>query len=72
MMAMINRTFKDDPTEYGTKREKEGRQEKRREDNTSGLKLAETFRKAENREEWTKVVDRSSVMSQRSPMLRDL
>ena len=48
---------------------RKGRQKKRWEDNIpewSGLGLGEAFRKAADREEWRKVVARSSLMPQRS------
>ena len=50
-----------------------GRQKMRWEDNVTewtGLKLGEALRKAENREEWRKVVARSSLVPQRSTKLR--
>ena len=53
---------------------RKGRQKKRWEDNISewtGLGLGEALRKAEDREEWRKVVARSSLMLQRSFRLRD-
>ena len=53
---------------------RKGRQKMRWEDNISewtGLKLGEAIRKAENREEWRKVVARSSLMPQWSFRLRD-
>ena len=53
---------------------RKGRQKTRWEDNTAewtGLKLGEALRKAENREEWRKVVDQSSLVPQRSTKLRD-
>ena len=61
---------------HGTVQEgrRTGRQKKRWEDNISeltGLGLVEAFRKAEDREEWRKVVARSSLMHQRSLRLRD-
>ena len=37
----------------------------------TGLKLGEALRKAENREEWRKVVAQSSLVPQRSTRLRD-
>ena len=46
---------------------RKGRQKKRWEDNMpewTGLGLGEVFRKAEDREEWRKVVNRSSLMPQ--------
>ena len=48
---------------------RKGRQEKRSGDNIpewTGLRLDEALRKAEDREEWRKVVARSSLMPQRS------
>ena len=51
-----------------------GRHTKRWEDNISewtGLGLGEALRKAEDREEWKKVVARSTVMPKRSFRLRD-
>ena len=51
-----------------------GRQKKRWEDNITewtGLKLGEALRKADNREEWRKVVAQSSLVPQRSTRLRD-
>ena len=54
---------------------RKGRQKKRWEDNISewtGLGLGEALRKAEDREEWRKVVvQSSSLMPQRSFRLRD-
>ena len=53
---------------------RKGRQKKRWEDNipkSTGLKLGEALIKAEIREEWRKVVARSSLMPQRSFRLRD-
>ena len=68
----INRTCKYDPTIQGTLRggRRKGRQKKRWEDSISewtglGL-LGEALRKAKDREEWRKVVTRSSLMPQRS------
>ena len=58
-------------TVQGGKRK--GRQ-KKWEDNISewtGLGLGEALRKAEDREEWRKVIARSSLMLQRSIRLRD-
>ena len=55
-------------------RRRKGRQKERWEDNISGwtgLKLGEVLRKAENREEWRKVVGPSSLMPKRSLRLRD-
>ena len=57
-------------------REEEGSadRKKRQEDIISewtGLELGEALRKAEDREEWRKVVARSSLMPQRSFRLRD-
>ena len=49
-------------------------QKKRWEDNIPewiGLGMGEALRKAEDREEWRKVVARSSLMPQRSFRLRD-
>ena len=48
-----------------------GRQKKRSEDNISELRLGEALRKAGDREEWRKMVARSSLMPQRSFRLRD-
>ena len=51
-----------------------GRQRRRWEDNISdwtGLKLSETLRMTENREEWREMVVRASVAPQRSTRLRD-
>ena len=51
-----------------------GRQRKRWEDNIkewTGLQWNITLRKAENREEWRKLVVKSTVVSQRSARLRD-
>ena len=51
-----------------------GRQKKRWEDNIpewTGLGLGEALRQVEDREEWRKVVARSSLMPQRSFRLRD-
>ena len=51
-----------------------GRQRKRWEDNTkewTGLEWNIILRKAENREEWRKLVVKSTVMLQRSARLRD-
>ena len=72
---------------HGTRREKEwhyqgtvqggrwkGRQKKRWEDNISewtGLGMGEALRNAEDRDEWRKVVARSSLMPQRSFRLPD-
>ena len=53
---------------------RKGRQKKRWEDailERTGLELDEALRKAEDREEWRKVVARSSLMPQRSFRLRD-
>ena len=53
---------------------RKARQKKRWEDNITewtGLKLGEAIRKAENREEWRKVVAQSSLVPQRSTRLRD-
>ena len=53
---------------------RKGRHKKRWEDNIpewTGLGLGEALRKAEDREEWRKVVARSSLMPQRSFRLRD-
>ena len=54
---------------------RKGKQKKRCEDNVTdwtGLQLGEALRKAENREEWRKVVAQSSsLVSQRSARLRD-
>ena len=53
---------------------RKGRQKKRWGDSIpewTGLGLGETLRKAEDREEWRKVVARSSLMPQRSFRLRD-
>ena len=53
---------------------RKGRQKKRWEDNISewtGLKLGEALIKAENREDWRKVIARSSLMPQRSIRLKD-
>ena len=53
---------------------RKGRQKKRWEDNVTewtGLKLGEALRKAENREEWRKVVAQSSLVPQRSNGLSD-
>ena len=53
---------------------RKGRQKKRWEDNITewtGLKLGEALRKAENREEWRKVVAQSSLVPRRSTRLRD-
>ena len=47
------------------------RQKKRWESEWTGLGLGETLRKAEVREEWRKVVARSSLMPQQSFRLRD-
>ena len=50
------------------------RQKKRWEDNISEwteVELGEALQKAEDREEWRKVVARSSLMPQRSSKLRD-
>ena len=66
----INRTCENDLREHGTRREKERQAEKIWEDSISewtglGL-LGEALRKAKDREEWRKVVTRSSLMPQRS------
>ena len=53
---------------------RKSRQKKRWEDSVTewtGLKLGEALRKAENREEWRKVVAQSSLVPQRSARLRD-
>ena len=53
---------------------RKGRQKKRWEDNitkSTGLKLGEALRKAENREGWRKVVSWSSLVPRRSTRLRD-
>ena len=53
---------------------RKGRQKKRWEDNISewiGLGLGVALRKAEDREEWRKVVAPSSLMPKRSFRLRD-
>ena len=53
---------------------KRGRQRKRWEDNISewtGMRLSETLRQSERREEWRELVTRSSVVPQRSSRLRD-
>ena len=53
---------------------RKGRQKKGREDNISewtGLGLGDAHRKAEDKDEWRKVVARSSLMPQRSFRLRD-
>ena len=53
---------------------RKGRQRKRWTDIISkwtGLGLGEALQKAENREEWRKMVDLSSVMPQRSFRLQD-
>ena len=53
---------------------RKGRQKKRWEDNISEwtvLGLGEALRKTEDREEWRKVVARSSLMPRRSFRLRD-
>ena len=70
----IKRTYKDDPTGHGTRRKKRRQTEKKWGDNISewtGLGLGEPIRKAEDREEWWKVVARSFLMSQRSLRQRD-
>ena len=69
----INRTCKDDPIGRGTRKENEMQSEKEMEDNISewtGLGLGEALPQAEDREEWRKVVARSSLMPQRSFRLR--
>ena len=53
---------------------RQGRQKKRREDNIrewTGLELAKSQRAVENREEWRKVVVKSSVVPQRPSQLRN-
>ena len=53
---------------------RKGRQKKRWEDNITewtGLKWGEALGKAENREEWRKMVAQSSLVPQRSTRLRD-
>ena len=53
---------------------RKGRLEKRLEDNISewtGLGLGEALRKYEDKDEWRKVVARSSLMPQQSFRLRD-
>ena len=55
-------------------RRKRGGQKKRWENDISdwtGLKLCDALRQSENREEWRKLVHRSSVAPQRSKRLRD-
>ena len=55
-------------------RRRRGRQRKRWEDNIkewTGLKWNIMLRKAKNREEWRKLVVKSTVVSQRSARLRD-
>ena len=64
------------PAGLGTRREKERQKKKRWEDNTcisvwTRLGLGEAFRKPEDREEWRKVVARSSLMPQGSLRLLD-
>ena len=54
---------------------RKGRQIKKWKDNISeytGLGLGEAFQKAEDREEWRKVVARSSLMPQRSIRPQDV
>ena len=72
----INRTSKDDPTGHGTSRENRERKADRNrwEDNIlewAGLKLGVALQKAENREEWRKLVARLSLIPQQSFRLRD-
>ena len=55
-------------------RRRRGRQRKRWEDNIqewTGLRLSETIRRAENREDWMMLVARLPVVPQRSTRLRD-
>ena len=66
----INRTCKDDPTGHCTRREKERQTEKEMGRQRNG-KLGEALQKAENREEWRKVVAQSSLVPQRSTRLGD-
>ena len=66
MKSPVILACKDDPTAHGTRREKE-----RQAGKEMGLGLGEALRKAEDREEWRKVVARSSLMPQRSFSLRD-
>ena len=61
----IHTACKDDPTGHGTRRDKERQTEKemgRKLSEWIGLGLDEALRKAEDREEWRKMVDRSSLM----------
>ena len=61
----INRTCEEDPTGKIQGGRRKGRQKKRWEDKISewtGLRLSEALQKAEDREEWRKVVARSSLM----------
>ena len=67
----IKRICKDDPTGHGTRREKERETEKDNIPEWTGLELGEAFQKAEDREEWRKVVGRSSLMRQWSFRPRD-
>ena len=59
---------------HGTRREKDRQTEKRWKDNISewtGLGLGEALRKVEDREEWRKVVARSSFDAPRLFRLQD-
>ena len=56
------------------RRKRQGSQKKRWEDNIrewTGLELAKSQRAVENREEWRKVVVKSSVVPQRPSQLRN-
>ena len=71
----INRTCKDEPKGERYK-EGEGKADRKRDgkiiyENATGLGLGGAPQKAEDREEWRKVVVRSSLMPQRSLRLRD-
>ena len=63
-----------DPIGISTRRERKRKIKKRLEVNISewtGSKFGEDIRKAKNREEWRRVVARSSLMPQRSFTLRN-
>ena len=77
MVSMIIWTGQDYPTGNSsrreTKRQTEERQHQRWEDNIkewTGLEWNTILRKAENREEWRKLVVKSTVVPQRSARLQ--
>ena len=57
----VNRTCKDDPTGHCTRREKERQTEKEMGRQSNGIDRT-ALRKADNREEWRKVVAQSSLV----------